>query len=158
MGLCDLFVRGELIDPDHRVVGRMAKDYCIGVSVSPKEAEILDSLQIDKEQFIYARNALLVKIFNLFFQVYSEKTKDNVNSTVNLAMTFFYKRVIEYWSSVPELEKKKMQDLSVAVNFSADLVASPERLYVTASGGHLIRYILTKRLSWNCSCLVMLRK
>ena len=56
MGLFDLFVRGELIDPDHRVVGRMAKDYCIGVSVSPKEAEILDSLQIDKEQFIYARN------------------------------------------------------------------------------------------------------
>lgn len=128
-----LSIKTETLLP-HRMVGRMAKDRCIGLSVSDKEICLLKKLQLDKEQFIYARNELLVKIFNLFFQVYIDKTADNPNATVKVAGAFFQEGVMEYWASVPETEKTKMRNLGVAISYGAELETSAERLYLTVSG------------------------
>ena len=118
----------------HRKVGRLAKEHCISQSLSDKELLLVYKLKINQESFIHARNALLIKIFNLFFNVYVEKTKSNPNSMVGVAGTFFKEGIFEYLGSAPDSEQEKMGDYFLAVNYAADLGSSPERLYNSATG------------------------
>lgn len=118
----------------HRMVGRKAKEYCIGQMISEKELSLLTQLQLNEERYIHARNELLVKIFSLFFQVYVEKTANTPNATVKVAGAFFQEGIEQYWASVPEAEKAKMQNLGIAINYVANLETSPATLYFNTTG------------------------
>ncbi len=131
MGLLDAIFN---IDLPHRKVGRLAKDYCITLSISDRERHILDKFHLDKDKFIRERNALLVRLFNLWFLVAEKETANNPNATVHLAKVFFQDLIWEYRDSLQEPDKLKMKEVWSSVWQYQTPEESSERFYLAVSG------------------------
>ena len=125
------------IEIPHRIVATQAKDYCIRLSVSDTEINLMNKLQLDKEKFVYARNAFFIKLFNNTFEYYSDQTVNKPNATIQQAHSFFQQRLMEYHSSAPESEQTKMGNYFSLLITRFDLNASTERLYFGTTGMEL---------------------
>jgi hypothetical protein len=94
----------------------MAKDSCTGHLVSEKEVYILNKLSLDIGSFIPERNALLIKIFNLYFLTLDNKQTVSNPETIKAAHGFFTARIANYYDSLPEAEKLKMEVVNTALD------------------------------------------
>lgn len=123
----------SLFEIHHRAVGARAKAMCVDTSSNSEEFKIMNDFKLDSNAFIPARNALLIMLFNLFYLISIERTKNNSEATFDISQGFFQRQIIEYYESLTEPMKSNMQCVISAISAYIQLEETPIWLYEKAS-------------------------